>query len=692
MVTRKRYRAFISYSRRDARQAKRLHRALETYRVPRDIVSPALAPGRRLGKFFLDDEESAADPDLDAVLRAAIEESDNLIVVCSLASAKSDWVDKEVRVFLGLGKERVLSVIVDGEPRATDAGNECYCPTLRRINPLGIDWRRQQFARVMTKVVAGILRVDFDDLWKRHKRRRTKQRALATIVLLALGVFGFAIQQIASERDFASQLASEAQELLERREFRLEGKYGTNEALVGVRQVRRALPVALAALPHSSDLLPYDGPMTDCGSFGRIPECRCVGLRVAFAMPEMLRELPGVELKYSAGAQLVTEGVTPKYLVMHKRVFVFRNGVDEVVIPSLNLQSVGALAADRDILVLADSSGSIRLFDLAKEQSVFERIDLFSHGFADAAFSPEGSRLALASNRGEIALLVRETDQKRRWTIAYHDPRAASQGGSAAVAFAPDGEFFVVGHPSKELSIHAPDGQEESRVELPIEGIRCVEVNSTSRYVAVGGRSSVALVDRRNPANPVSLPYQHSQSITALDFSPDDRLLLSAAHDNNVVVWNLQTQEIETVFSHGWHVQDACFLDGGQRIASTTHHGDVWVWDLRTRSELMRINGTEQAWPVLGPNGLFLAQPDGDVPTLYRFRDLSHLSSSELREELANDLEPDTDFAQLGAAYGFTGRPTDPRKWRGLKSGAGWRQAAQRLFGSSDSKSAVQPK
>ncbi|NYT74097.1 hypothetical protein HZU72_16920 [Halomonas sp. QX-2] len=55
-----RYWAFISYSSKDARIGEKLHRQLETYRVPRDLVG---RPGRdepvprRLFPIFRDREE-----------------------------------------------------------------------------------------------------------------------------------------------------------------------------------------------------------------------------------------------------------------------------------------------------------------------------------------------------------------------------------------------------------------------------------------------------------------------------------------------------------------------------------------------------------------------------------------------------------------------------------------------------------
>jgi hypothetical protein len=97
-----RYRAFISYSQRDREHAKRLHTALESYRVPKGVSAP-LQPNRRLGRFFRDDDETGASGDLGATLREALEQSENLIVICSPNAARSKWVNAEIEHFKAAG-------------------------------------------------------------------------------------------------------------------------------------------------------------------------------------------------------------------------------------------------------------------------------------------------------------------------------------------------------------------------------------------------------------------------------------------------------------------------------------------------------------------------------------------------------------------------------------------------------------
>src|SRR3970282_1270142 len=97
-----RYRAFISYSHADARWARWLMRRLEGYKVPSRLVGTMGdhgVIGPTLGAFFRDREELTAAGDLGATIRAALAESDALVLVCSPAAARSRWVNAEIETF-----------------------------------------------------------------------------------------------------------------------------------------------------------------------------------------------------------------------------------------------------------------------------------------------------------------------------------------------------------------------------------------------------------------------------------------------------------------------------------------------------------------------------------------------------------------------------------------------------------------
>ena len=133
------YRAFLSYSHRDAKWANWLHRALETYRPPKALVGTTTAVGvvpRRLIPIFQDRQELASATELGAVINAALRDSACQIVICSPDAARSRWVNEEILAFKRLGREdRIFPLIVSGEPNASSLpgreSEECFPPALR---------------------------------------------------------------------------------------------------------------------------------------------------------------------------------------------------------------------------------------------------------------------------------------------------------------------------------------------------------------------------------------------------------------------------------------------------------------------------------------------------------------------------------------------------------------------------------
>ncbi|TAN00051.1 MAG: toll/interleukin-1 receptor domain-containing protein [Rhodanobacteraceae bacterium] len=210
-VSRFAYRAFISYSHRDKAWADWLHRTLETYRVPSRLVGKQTTHGtipRRLHPIFRDRDELASSDSLASKVNAALAQSENLIVMCSPASAASRWVNEEVLSYKRLGRgERIFCLIVDGEPNASDLpgreAEECFCPALRfkldadgqptteRTEPIAADARPGKDGKPSAKLrlIAGMLDVGFDALKQREQRRQLQRMtALASVALAVMAV------------------------------------------------------------------------------------------------------------------------------------------------------------------------------------------------------------------------------------------------------------------------------------------------------------------------------------------------------------------------------------------------------------------------------------------------------------------------------------------------------------------------
>lgn len=202
-----RYSAFISYNHRDRAWAVWLHRALERYSVPARLVgrpAPWGKIGPRLPPVFRDRDELATSSDLASSVKEALAESATLIVICSPNSARSKWVDEEIKTFIAAGREKfVRLIIIDGEPHSSDPARECLPPSLMRDGapePLAADARKEGDGRqaAKLKLLAGILDVPYDELRQREAARRQKRLAaialaasVGFLVMAGLTVFAF---------------------------------------------------------------------------------------------------------------------------------------------------------------------------------------------------------------------------------------------------------------------------------------------------------------------------------------------------------------------------------------------------------------------------------------------------------------------------------------------------------------------
>ncbi len=201
------YRAFLSYSHRDAGWAKWLHSALENYRVDKDLVGRPTDWGpvpRSLRPIFRDRDDFSAGHSLTQQTLAALEASEFLVVFCSPNAARSSYVNEEIRQYKMMDRgNRVIPIIVDGEP-----GNdqrECFPPALRfklrsdgslsdePEEPVAADARPEGDGKEIAKqkVIAGLLGLRLDEIMRRAevaRRRRSRFWAGLAAVLLLLAV------------------------------------------------------------------------------------------------------------------------------------------------------------------------------------------------------------------------------------------------------------------------------------------------------------------------------------------------------------------------------------------------------------------------------------------------------------------------------------------------------------------------
>lgn len=210
--------AFISYKREDEAWAKWLQKKLQYYKLPVEICKkhPNLEFSECPRHVFKDTTDLSGGV-LAKAIKAGLDSSKFLIVICSPRAAKSDWVCKEVQEFIDSGREEyIIPFIIEGEPHAKNKENECFPSTLKSLagerELLGININENGREAAAVKVAAQMFGLSFDSLWQRFKREEKKKRRnliatfiMAIIILLSIIAYGiWANRRIIEERDKAN--------------------------------------------------------------------------------------------------------------------------------------------------------------------------------------------------------------------------------------------------------------------------------------------------------------------------------------------------------------------------------------------------------------------------------------------------------------------------------------------------------
>ena len=185
------YYAFISYSNKDKKIAKKLHKRLERYHLPSYLRKSDPRLPKNLKPIFINESDVVATGTSETDLRTNIDKSNYLIVVCSPNSAKSEYVNDEVDYSIKKGRVNdVIPLIAGGVPHSKDGALECFPPAIlalpREQELLGIDLKTYGERDASLRVIATMLHLDIDGFVLREAKERKKKTIMFTQIAAAL--------------------------------------------------------------------------------------------------------------------------------------------------------------------------------------------------------------------------------------------------------------------------------------------------------------------------------------------------------------------------------------------------------------------------------------------------------------------------------------------------------------------------
>jgi WD40 repeat protein/tRNA A-37 threonylcarbamoyl transferase component Bud32 len=225
------------------------------------------------------------------------------------------------------------------------------------------------------------------------------------------------------------------------------------------------------------------------------------------------------------------------------------------------------------------------------------------------AFSPDGSRLATASN----------DNTARLWDARTGQPLLEIKGHTdsvTCVAFSPDGTRLATSSEDQTARLwDARTGQPLGKLEGHTDAVTCVAFSPDGSRLATGSQDNTArLWDARTGQQLVQLKG-HNQRVTGVAFSPDGTRLATGSQDNTARLWDARTgQMLFELKGHTNWVTSVAFSPDGTHVATGGYDNLALLWDARTGRPLFELKGqqgTAVAFRLEGQVTAVAFSPDG---------------------------------------------------------------------------------
>lgn len=165
----------------------------------------------------------------------------------------------------------------------------------------------------------------------------------------------------------------------------------------------------------------------------------------------------------------------------------------------------------------------------------------------------------------------------------------------------------------------------KKHIKLSQKSIRVMSIAPRKRHLSVGmSDHSIKILDLANDYQPLANLEGHTNSVFALDYSPNEDYLVSGSRDAHLKIWESSNYSLDQdIVAHMYAINYLYFSEDGNFLASCSMDKSIKIWDFKQRKLIKILDKTRSAGHGTSINKIIWSTHKGDLISVSDDRSIS---------------------------------------------------------------------